>query len=66
MLMTDEELKRRYRDLLNNPAIKEVGHARTPNKAKPVDEQALLAFVQKTEREHAAYVRDVFKKHNLS
>ena len=66
MQMTNEELERRYRDLLNNSAIKEVGHARTPNKAKPVDLQALFVFAQKTERKHAAYVRDVFKKHNLS
>ena len=66
MPMTDEELERRYRDLLNNPAIREVGHARTPNNANPVDEQALLDFVRKTERGHAAYVRDVFEKHSLS
>ena len=62
----DEDLERRYGDLLSNPAIKEVGHARTPNNASPVDEDALLDFVQRTEREHVAYVRDVFKKHSLS
>lgn len=66
MPTTDEELERCYRDLLTNPAIKEVGHARTPNNANPVDEHALLEFVRKTGRDHAAYVRDVFKKHSLS
>lgn len=66
MPMTDEELERRYRDLLNNPAIKAVVEARTKNSASPVDEHALLDFVRKTEREHAAYVRDVFRKHSSS
>ena len=66
MPMTDEELQRRYRDLLKNPAIEKLGHARMPNNANPVDEDALLDFVRKTEREHAAYVHDVFKKHRLS
>ena len=60
MGITDDELERRYRDLLENPAIKEVGQARTPNNAEPVDDDAVFKFVKETEREHAAYVHDVF------
>ena len=63
--MTDDELKRRYRELLKSPAIKKVGEARTPNKARPVDEKALLGFVKETERSHASFVHDVFEKHSL-
>lgn len=61
--MTDDELKRRYRELLRHPAIRDVGEARTPNQATPVDEEALLGFVRKTERSHASFVHDVFQKH---
>ena len=64
--MTDDELKRRYRELLRNPAIRKVGEARTSNQAKPVDEKALLGFVRKTEPSHARFVHEVFKKHSLS
>ena len=64
--MTDDELKQRYRELLNNPAIRKVGEARTPNQAMPVDEKALLDFVKKTERSHATFVHDVFENHRLS
>ena len=64
--MTDDELKRRYRELLKNPAIRKVGEARTPNQATPVDEDALLGFVRETEHSHASFVRNVFKKHSLS
>lgn len=63
MGMSDHELERRYGDLLDNPAIREVGHARTPNNAAPVDEDAVLSFVRETEREHAAYVHNVFSKY---
>lgn len=62
--MADDELKRRYRELLRNPAIRKVGEARTSNQAKPVDEKALLAFVRKTEPSHASFVHDVFKNHS--
>ena len=62
--MTDDKLKRRYRELLRNPAIKNVGDARTPNQAMPVDENALLGFVRETERSHASFVHDVFEKHS--
>ena len=63
--MTDNELKRRYRQLLRTPAIRKVGEARTPNKAMPVDEKALLGFVRETERSHVSFVHDVFEKHSL-
>ena len=63
--MTDNELKRRYRELLRNPAIRKVGEARTPNQAKPVDEKALLGFVRETEPSHANFVHDVFEKHSF-
>ena len=62
--MTDDELKRRYRELLRNPAIGKVGKARTPNQAMPVDEKALLGFVRETERSHTSFVHDVFEKHS--
>ncbi len=64
--MTDDELKRRYRELLRSPAIRKVGEERTSNQAKPVDEKALLGFVRETEPSHANFVHDVFKKHSLS
>lgn len=64
--MTDDELKRRYRELLRNPAIRKVGEAHTPNQPMPVVEKALLGFVRETERSHASFVRDVFEKHSLS
>ena len=64
--MTDDELERRYRELLRNPEIKEVGGARTPNNAKPVDEKALLDFVKRTERSHATFVHGVFEDYRLS
>ena len=63
--VTDDELRHRYRKLLRNPAIRNVGEARTPNKAMPVDEKALLGFVRETERSHASFVHDVFEKHSL-
>ena len=64
MPLTDEELEQRYRST-RNPAIQDVGRARTPNNAKPVDEGAILDFVKRTEGGHAAYVRKVFKKYSL-
>ena len=64
--MTDDELERRYRELLRNPEIRKVGEARTPNRAKPVDEKALLDFVRRTERAHATFVHRVFENHRLS
>ena len=63
--MTDDELKRRYRELLRHPAIRNVGEARTPNQATAVDEKALLGFVRETARSHASFVHDVFEKHSL-
>ena len=64
--MADDELKRRYRELLRNPAIRKVGEVRTSNQAKPVDEKALLGFVRETARSHASFVHDVFKKYSLN
>ena len=64
--MTDDELKRCYRELLGNPAIRKVGEARTPNQAMPADEKALLGFVRETERSHASFVHDVFERHSLN
>lgn len=63
--MTDDELERRYRELLRNPAIKRADEPRTYN-VTPVDERALLDFVKRTERSHATFVHGVFENHRLS
>ena len=59
--MTDDELEQRYRELLRNPAIKEADEASMPNQAMPVDENAVLDFVNRTERSHATFVHGVFE-----
>ncbi len=56
-----EELERRYRPLFDNHAVQEVVHARTPNDAAPVDEDAILEFVKSSEEAHAAYLSAVFR-----
>ena len=56
-----EELERRYRALFDNHAVQEVVHARTPNDAAPVDENAILEFVKSSEAAHAAYLNTVFR-----
>ena len=58
----DEELEQRYRDLFENEAVQSVVDARTPNEAKPVDESAILEFVQATDKEHVGYLRSVFRR----
>ena len=55
-----EDLEKRYRALFANKEIQEVVHARTPNAADPVNEDAILRFVEKTAHRHAQYVRSVF------
>ena len=56
-LPTADELERRYGAMFSNDAIQQVVHARTPNDAAPVDENAILRFVKDSEDNHAAYVR---------
>ena len=57
---TSEELEQRYRALFDNEAIQDVVHARTPNDAAPVEEEAILDFVQSSDAAHAAYLKAVF------
>lgn len=57
-----EDLERRYRPLFGNAALESVAHARTPNAAEPVDEDAILGFVQSSDDAHAEYVRSAFKR----
>ena len=64
--MTDDELERRYRELLRNPAIRQADEASMSNKAMPVDENALLEFVRRTGRSHATFVHGVFENHGLN
>lgn len=40
----------------------DVGDARTPNDANPVDEEAILKFVQDSDAAHAQYVRSAFHR----
>ena len=58
-LATGKELERRYRPLFENAAIREVVHARTPNEADPVDEEAVLSFVRASDEAHGMFVRSV-------
>ena len=53
------ELERRYRPFFENRSIQDAVKARTPNDAEPVDEDAILAYVQATDEAHADYVRSV-------
>ena len=62
-LPKDEELERRYRSLFDNKEIQDVVHARTPNNASPIDENAILQFVQKSDESHATYVRSVLSRY---
>ena len=59
----DESLESRYRSFFENEAIKDVVRARTPNNAAPVDEEAILRFVQSSDKGHAEYVRAVCADH---
>ena len=54
------ELEQRYKPFFENESIQEAVKARTPNDAEPVDEDAILAYVQATDEAHAEYVRSVF------
>ena len=61
-LATGKELERRYRPLFENSAIREVVHARTPNDADPVDEEAVLSFVRASDEAHGTFVRSVLHR----
>ena len=61
-LLNGEELEQRYRPFFENKAIQDVGDARTPNDANPVDEEAVLKFIQDSEAAHARYVRSAFSR----
>ncbi len=61
-LAKGEELERRYRTLFENAAIRDVVHARTPNEADPVDEEAVLSFVRASDEAHAVFVRSVLSR----
>lgn len=56
-LPTDEELECRNRHILENEVLQDVVKARTPNEAKPVDEEAVMRFVDETEDEHAELLK---------
>lgn len=57
-----QDLERRYRALFDNATLQAVAHARTPYDAEPVDEDAILAFVQSSDDAHAVYVRSALKR----
>lgn len=57
-----KDLEQRYRPFFENKEIQDVGDARTPNDAKPVDEEAILKFVQDSDAAHAQYVRSAFQR----
>ena len=57
-----EELERRYRALFDNDSIRSVTEARTPNAAEPVNEDAILEFVQASDDGHAKYVRSAVRR----
>lgn len=56
---TDEELAERYKHIYENKDLQDVVHARTPNEAEPVDEEALLKFAQETAEDHSKYLDNV-------
>ncbi len=57
-----EELERRYRTLFDNDSLRRVAEARTPNDADPVNEDAILEFVQASDDGHAEYVRSAVRR----
>lgn len=57
-----KELERRYGSLFENAAIQGVVQRRIKNDATPVDEDAILEFVQGSDREHAEYVRSISRR----
>ena len=57
-----QDLERRYRALFGNATLQAVAHARTPNDADPVDEDAILGFIQSSDDAHAEYVRSALKR----
>ena len=63
MTPQDDTFENRYRCFFENEAIKDVVSARTPNNADPVDEEAILRFVQFSDKAHAKHVRAVFVSH---
>ena len=63
MIPQNDTLENRYRCFFENEAIKDVVSARTPNNADPVDEDAILRFVQLSDKEHAEHVRAFFFSH---
>lgn len=57
-----QDLEQRYRGLFDNATLQAVAHARTPNDAEPVDEDAILRFVQSSDNAHAEYVRSALTR----
>ena len=57
-----QDLERRYRTLFGNATLQAVAPARTSNDAEPVDEEAILRFVQSSDDAHAKYVRSALKR----
>lgn len=61
-LRKGKELERRYRALFDSEAIRDVVDARRPNDADPVDEEAILDFVQRSDKGHAGYVKEALRR----
>lgn len=57
-----QDLERRYRALFSNATLQAVAPARMSNDAEPVDEEAILRFVQSSDDAHAEYVRSALKR----
>ena len=56
------ELEWCYGPFFENRSIQEAFDQRMPSDAEPVEEDAILAFVQATDKAHAEYVRSVFER----
>ena len=65
-LIKGKALEQRYRALFDNATIQRVANARTPNDAQPVNEDAILDFVQSSDRAHAEYVRSALRQRQSS
>ena len=61
-LPNGKELERRYGSLFENTAVQDVVQERIKNDATPVDEDAILEFVQGSDKEHAEYVRSISRR----
>lgn len=60
-LSTAEELAEKYQPIFDNEDVRKVFEARLPNKAVPVDEARILAFIEKTNKAHASFVVSIME-----